>query len=118
MSCCGKQIRAISNIAAGNISLLAEKLFRLDTLRHAEGERRQRICMECEYQTWLAKGFYLTWLAKNMTIITTHIEDLAGLPPLPKEENGPGKKLFCTICKCWLPAKTRAANSTCPKGKW
>lgn len=117
MTCCGK-IKSVSNIAQGNINLIAEKLFRLDTLRHEQGEARQRICMSCEYQTWLTKGFYLSWLAKNMLVITTHIEDLTMLPDLPKEENGKGKKLFCVKCKCWIVAKTRAADASCPIGKW
>ena len=29
-----------------------------------------------------------------------------------------GKKLFCSICKCFIPAKARAEDNTCPKGKW
>jgi hypothetical protein len=117
MPCCNK-LQTVKNIASGNINLLAEKLFHLDTLRHEKGESRQRICMECPYQTWLTKGFYLTWLAKNITVITTHIEDLTTLPDLPKEENAPGKKLFCVKCKCWIPAKTRAIDSKCPLDKW
>lgn len=117
MTCCGK-VQTVSNIVQGNINLLAEKIFHLDTLRHMDGERRQRICMECEYQTWLTKGFYLSWLAKNALIITENIEDLTQLPDLPKEENGHGRKLFCVKCKCWLPAKTRARDSKCPIEKW
>ena len=117
MTCCNK-IQTVSNIARGNLNLLAEKIFHLDTLRHAQGEARQRICMACEYQTWLSKGFYLQWLAKNMLVITTHIEDLTQLPDLPKEENGHGKKLFCIKCKCWVPAKTRAETEKCPMNKW
>lgn len=117
MACCGK-LKSVSNIVSGNINLLAEKLFRLDTLRHERGEQRQRICMDCEYQTWLTKSFYLSWLAKNLKVITTHIEDLTTLPDLPKEENASGKKLFCMKCKCWIPAKTRALDAKCPFNKW
>lgn len=29
-----------------------------------------------------------------------------------------GKKLFCSICKCFVPAKARVKESTCPLGKW
>jgi len=117
MTCCGK-VKAMTNIAQGNINLLAEKIFHLATLRHEQGEARQRICMACHNQTWLTKTFYLQWLAKNMLVITTHIEDLTQLPDLPKEENSKGKKLFCIKCKCWVVAKTRAKDSVCPIGKW
>ena len=24
----------------------------------------------------------------------------------------------CNICNCFMPAKVRSVNSTCPKGKW
>lgn len=24
----------------------------------------------------------------------------------------------CTICGCWLPAKTKLEKSSCPMGKW
>jgi hypothetical protein len=29
-----------------------------------------------------------------------------------------GKKLFCSICKCFVPAKARVKDNTCPKGLW
>lgn len=25
---------------------------------------------------------------------------------------------FCSVCKCYMPAKTRFGATTCPKGKW
>ena len=24
----------------------------------------------------------------------------------------------CMVCKCWLPAKVRAMNDSCPRSKW
>ncbi len=29
-----------------------------------------------------------------------------------------GKKLFCSICKCFIPAKARVEENTCPEKKW
>lgn len=29
-----------------------------------------------------------------------------------------GKMLFCSICKCPIPAKARAEENTCPEKKW
>ena len=29
-----------------------------------------------------------------------------------------GKKLFCSICKCLIPAKARVEENTCPEKKW
>ncbi len=29
-----------------------------------------------------------------------------------------GKKLFCSECKCYIPAKARAHENTCPAGRW
>ncbi len=28
------------------------------------------------------------------------------------------KKLFCSICKCFIPAKARVKENTCPKNLW
>ena len=29
-----------------------------------------------------------------------------------------GRKLFCSICKCYIPAKARVTDEKCPLGKW
>lgn len=29
-----------------------------------------------------------------------------------------GKTLWCSICKCFIPAKARVKEEKCPKGKW
>jgi len=39
----------------------------------------------------------------------------------PKRSNYPGPvnmKSQCTLCGCWIEAKTRSINSTCPIDKW
>lgn len=29
-----------------------------------------------------------------------------------------GRNLFCSICACYIPAKARADENSCPKKKW
>ena len=29
-----------------------------------------------------------------------------------------GKTLWCSICKCFIPAKARVKDAKCPLGKW
>ena len=29
-----------------------------------------------------------------------------------------GRALFCSICKCFVPAKARVEGAKCPLGKW
>jgi hypothetical protein len=29
-----------------------------------------------------------------------------------------GQSLWCSECKCFIPAKARVKENTCPKGKW
>jgi hypothetical protein len=35
---------------------------------------------------------------------------------LPIEQVQPGAKLFCSLCKCWLPAKAYVKQENCPLG--
>jgi len=29
-----------------------------------------------------------------------------------------GKQLWCSICKCWIPAAARATDKECPLDRW
>ncbi|MCK5604732.1 hypothetical protein KAR91_22775, partial [Candidatus Pacearchaeota archaeon] len=29
-----------------------------------------------------------------------------------------GRTLWCSICKCFIPAKARVKDEHCPEGKW
>lgn len=29
-----------------------------------------------------------------------------------------GRTLWCSLCKCFIPAKARVEDETCPLGKW
>ncbi|MHC5061685.1 MAG: hypothetical protein ACYTFK_11455 [Planctomycetota bacterium] len=46
------------------------------------------------------------------------LDDLSSLPELPKKKNRRGTKLFCMICKCFIPAKARVPEEQYPLDKW
>jgi len=59
----------------------------------------------------------LDWLKTNGIEVFRHLDDLTVLPPLEKQPFEKGRSLFCTLCKCWIPAKVYAEESKCPKNK-
>jgi len=118
VGCCGKTISKIVNIVEGNISLLAENLFKLEILKCVDTDTRTRICQQCEKSTWLTKAEYMAYLNQHKVEAVKNIADLSVLPELPKAEYDKGKKLFCQICKCFIPAKVRVDKEQCPIGKW
>jgi hypothetical protein len=63
---------------------------------------------------------YTDWIDKNggMAKFASEIDKLKSWPLLPKQEYQPKTKLFCRICKCWLPAKTYVKKEQCPLNKW
>lgn len=87
-------------------------------------EERKSICVACDKTTWMTKKEYLSWLLANKKDIAEQTgkgleEILLDLPPLliqTKDEKR--QQQFCSICKCWLPAKMRVKGKECPIGKW
>lgn len=67
--------------------------------------------------TWVE---YAQWIDANGGLVkfTAEIDKLEEWPMLPKQEYAHGCKLFCRICKCWLPAKSYVGEKQCPLGKW
>lgn len=114
--CCGK-MRVAGHIATGYAAVLAEQL-RLPAKPNPTAAARHKICMACEYQTWLTKGEYLDYLKQRPLEFIANLDDLSALPPLPKREMRNKTMLFCCLCKCWLPAKVRVKREECPIGKW
>lgn len=115
MGCCGEKIK---NIATGYTGLVMEKLFHITMSKCEATDDRTRICHSCEKHTWLTKVAYVNFIIKHLGGVIMNFEDLSRLPELPKEENGPNKKLFCMLCKCFIPAKARVKEEKCSKGKW
>ncbi len=75
MSCCGKTIKKVKNIAIGYSNLVADIKFEFT-------DDRIRACQQCDKNYWI------------------------------------GKSLWCSICKCFIPAKARVEDEKCPLGKW
>jgi hypothetical protein len=122
MGCCGDKIKKAVSIVQGNVKLtidtIAVKVFRLPTERYHMAEVRKAICRKCDKHTWMTDFEYLVWLKEHGIEVVKHFEDLTVLPELPKADYAKGKKLFCMLCKCWLPAKAAAENEQCPLDKW
>ena len=75
-------------------------------------------CRQCNNRTWLKKWQFGLWVMRNGGLIqfAKDIKDLTGWPPLPDQDYKKGRKLFCRVCKCWLPAKSYVESERCPVG--
>jgi hypothetical protein len=58
------------------------------------------------------------WLKSHGLEVVKNLADLSALPQLPKQDFEKGKRLFCSVCKCWIPAKAEVESEQCPEGKW
>lgn len=116
MACCTKTIK---HIATGMILAGIDKLMRLPEEPYGLSNIRLAKCRVCNESTWLSLNQYIWFLDSNGIInVVKNLDDLAVLPPLPKQDYKPGAKLFCAVCKCWLPAKARVKDERCPLGMW
>ena len=112
MGCCGKTINQVKSIMTGYVRYATD-------VKYEFTDDRIQVCRKCDEQTWMSKGEYLKWLAKNKIDILKNFAQLEKLPRLPKQEQAKGRRnLFCRICKCFVPAKARVENEKCPIGKW
>ncbi len=107
MGCCGK----LKQIVTGYSNLVRGKRFEFTN-------ERIQTCQKCEKKTWLTKIQYGQWLAKNGIKVLRNLKDLDVLPELPKRDYEKGKGLYCRDCKCFIPAKARVEENTCPKDRW
>jgi len=114
MSCCG----TISNIIEGYVVYGLDKIFSMPAEKYEFAHGRIRICHGCEKQTWLTGMEYLKWLKDNGVEFIKNLDQLEKLPELPGGERGPGKKLFCKVCKCFVPAAAYVPDKKCPLNKW
>ncbi len=121
MGCCGKHsgtLNKAGSIAKGYANNTLHKMFHVEGKLYKHARQRQRVCADCEHNTWLTKADYLKWLTVNGIDIAKHFDDLTQLPPLEKQEYEKGRSLFCRLCKCWIPAKAYSKDSKCPKDNW
>ena len=129
MGCCDDKLKKTVGIASkavsivkGNAELLSNtlksKLFFLQPDANGQAEIRKQICRDCDESTWLTAGEYMLWLKDHGFEVIQNLDDLTVLEKLPKSEYGQSKKLFCRLCKCWLPAKAAVKDEKCPLDKW
>lgn len=122
MGCCGKNIaRNVGKVGAiteGNLRLFINTYFRLPDEQCPMAKARRVACRGCESHTFMGKWEFGLWVVKNGGAVKflAEIHDLTGWPMLPKQEYKKGAKLFCRVCKCWLPAKSHVAQERCPVG--
>mgnify|MGYP000983753992 CR=1 FL=1 len=116
MTCCGKIKKAVS-IAKGNLAVVLDAINLLPTENYMYHQVRLRACRTCQHHTYLTEDEYIKWIENNGGLIkfVAEIDKLEEWPPLPIEQiEKPGSKLFCSLCKCWLPAKAYVKKENCP----
>lgn len=80
--------------------------------------QRRDECKVCDESTWMTFSEFNRWLAGHGVEVIENIDDLSVLPKLPKQAYAKGRKLFCRICKCFVPAKAMVKEEECPLGRW
>ena len=118
MGCCGKISKGLS-IAKGNLAVVLEKINLLPSDQFIYHSVRLRACRQCEHHTYLTERQFLDWISAHGGLVkfVAEIDTLDQWPPLPiKQNEQPGAKLFCSLCKCWLPAKAYVKQEKCPTG--
>jgi len=118
MGCCKDKIKKAVSIISGNVNFIRLAFFDMPPEKYEYADDRIRACHGCEKQTWLTGMEYLKWLKDNGIEVLKHLDELEKLPELPHGERGPGKKLFCKICKCFVPAAAYVKDKKCPLDKW
>ena len=110
MGCCGKKLVQIAKAKAMSVA----------GIKYEQTDARVRTCQKCSDSTWMTWTEYWTWIDEHGGRLKyfKEINDLAAWEPLPDQENTRGRKLFCRICKCFMPDKARLKNETCPADRW
>ena len=117
MPCCGKTIKKATNIAKGYTRLATDTAGL--TEKYEFTDDRIRACHKCDEQTWMKASEYAAYLKKHGIKIITNLTDLSKLPKLPKhKQSKERKRLYCRICKCFIPAKARVEAEECHLKKW
>jgi len=113
MSCCGQA----KNIVKGYTRLATDIIGLTKPYEFTDG--RIRICQGCTENTWLSAIEYDAWLLRHGITVLKNFNQLSKLPKLPKHEQGPGRRrLYCRICKCFVPAAARVSEKKCSLDKW
>ena len=112
MGCCGKIVHQSLNIAIGYTNLAIGKKYRFT-------DARIRACRDCDENTWMTALEYSAWLLSHGIEVIENYTQLEKLPKLPKHKMSKKRqKIYCQICKCYIPAKARVKDMICPMGRW
>lgn len=118
MSCCGDLVAKPAGILAGYVMAGTDKLYQLPRPKYDYADIRLATCRMCEDSTWLSFSDYFAFLRSHKIAFVKNLNDLSVLPKLDKKDHQKEKRLFCRICKCWLPAKSYIKDEKCPLNKW
>ncbi len=115
MNCCGKAKAVLhkgKNIVVGYANYAVGKEYEFT-------DSRIRTCWTCDMQTWMSGIEYDLWLLQHGIEVVTSFTQLEKLPMLPKyEQSSRRRRLYCRLCKCFIPGKARVTEEKCPLGKW
>ena len=115
MGCCDKTkavLQKSRNIAIGYTNLARG-------VKYEFTDSRVRICQNCIWNTWMSAVEYSLWLTKHGIEVLANFGQLEKLPMPPKQgQSKTRRRLYCRICKCFIPAKARVKEIKCPKGFW
>ena len=115
MSCCGKAKAVLykgKNIVVGFTNYVVG-------VKYEFTDDRIRTCWTCDMQTWMSGIEYNLWLLQHGIEVIRDFTELEKLPMLPKYEQSPRRrKLYCMLCKCFIPGKARVEQEKCPQDSW
>lgn len=109
-------MKKVVSIAQGNLAVVLDAINLLPSEKYLYHSVRLRTCRACEHHTYLTEEEYLEWIDAHGGLVkfVAEIDSLDQWPPLPIQQEQPGAKLFCSLCKCWLPAKAYVKQENCP----
>ena len=118
MGCCGSSLNKVASIAQANLLSAMDSLGVLPKRKSRMANTRLAGCRRCQDSTWLTWHEFWTWVDDNGGKVKffEDIADLTAWPLLPRNKYQMGRKLFCRICKCWVPKKAYLDDEQCPQG--
>lgn len=95
-----KGIKNAENIAEGMVNLVKENYKMLSPKKQAEITRRRLICAYCPFMS-------------DNALTSPEYKDVMGQSYVPKFQGQ-----HCTLCGCFIKAKTASLNSDCGASYW
>lgn len=116
MGCC---LGKIASVAKGYSILVIEYIFKMPTVRSSQRETRKIYCRKCDKATWINIAELIEYFKKYGLLFMKNLSELENIPALPiRQKINNNDRFFCSVCKCYIPAKTVVETEKCPLGKW